>query len=402
MQRLLVRPSLEQPSLLLPLDDAGASRYAVEHWSLVDRRWKVARMIVARELMRTRLFPQLPTCVTVSVRTPGLPFIVASAVRRLGLPPTVRPLLTLGLGDVLSRNIFHLFPAEGTEPAWVLKFARVPDYAEPFDRDARGLALAARAGGSVAAHAPRLLVRFDDAGIHANVETAAVGYRLRDLLLRPGRRHEKLRLIDRVAEWILQMARATAVHSSGSEILEQRRLVDEAIERGAIDREMRDLAADLPPLPAVLQHNDLGSWNVIVDDDHFTVLDWELARARGLPLWDLFYFLTDALALLDGSIGGERRHLHTIELFRGRRDSSRILFEWTRRAVDDLKVPAEAVGAIATLCWLHHALTPLRRRDAMNVFARGGVQAVHGTERVADAWLAEPELGVAWTRWRER
>jgi len=153
-------------------------------------------------------------------------------------------------------------------------------------------------------------------------------------------------------------------------------------------------------LPGVLQHNDLGSWNIVVGCGRFTVLDWELAREHGLPLWDLFYFLADALALLDGSTSGEERHLHTIRLFRGDLESSRILFGWTRRAVAEARLPVEAVGMIATLCWLHHSLTPIHRREAMELFARGAKQPIHGTEWVATAWLGDPALGPTWERWR--
>ena len=107
--------------------------------------------------------------------------------------------------------------------------------------------------------------------------------------------------------------------------------------------------------PGVLQHNDLGSWNVVVDGSNFVVVDWESMRQHGLPLWDTAYFLADALALLEGAVDGETRHEHTRRLFRGELASSQILFRWIGRSVNSLELPNDAVGPIMALCWMHHA-----------------------------------------------
>jgi hypothetical protein len=398
-RQLLARPGLEQPSLLIPLDDPLVSCYAVEHWSVLDRRWKVARMRVALELLRRRRFPRVRSLVTAVVRDGGPPFMVAAAAEQLDLPTDEQWLLTLGQGDALSRNVFHLFQHGERAPAHVLKFARVPGHTEPFERDARGLGIAARAGGRVAEHAPRFIGRFEHDGINASVETAAVGRRLRDVLLRPGRREEKLRLIDAIAQWILDVGRETARQASALAD-ERKRLTEDVVPHWLEAGVNPAIVSGVPSVAAVLQHNDLGSWNIVVDRDRFTALDWESAREHGLPLWDLFYFLADALALLDGSIGGDTRHVHTTRLFRGDLPSSAILFVWTRRCVEQLAIPPDAVGKIATLCWLHHSLSHVRRRATIDILARGATQPVHGTENVAAAWLDDPALGETWNRWR--
>jgi hypothetical protein len=398
LARLLPRPSLEEPSLLVPVDDPVVSAYAVDHWSVVDRRWKAVRARGARALLRRGSFPNLSSLVTLAVGRPGPPFMVAEAEDRLGLPKGTRSLLALGQGDVLSRNVFHLFPPGGTAPEWILKFARVGGYVEPFERDERGLAIAARSGGRVAARAPRLLGRLELDGIHGSLETAADGHRLRDLLLRPGPRRPKLRLIDAVAGWILDVARETAAPPEALAD-ERRRLEEEVLPHWTKLGAAGDLVARLPSLPAVVQHNDLGSWNVVVGPAGFTAVDWESARERALPLWDLCYFLADALAVLDGSTNGSLRHLHTTRLFRGELASSGVLFRWLRAAVAELELPPASVGPVVTLCWLHHALSPVARRAAIGSFARGAAQPTHGTENVAAAWLSDPALGERWDRW---
>jgi len=398
VQRLLARPDSVSPGLLLPLEQRQATSYAIAHWSIVDHRWKLLRRAVAYRLARNGLWPPIGSIVTVCQNDAVAPAII-DAARALGLPHDVEWVLSLGRGDVLSRNVFHVFRRGEDEPDWVLKFARVRDYSEPFDRDERGLELAAAAGGLVAAHAPRLLGRFTWNGIHASVETAGRGYRLRELLTSPLRRREKLQLIDTVASWIVAIGSETASSHDGL-TAERERLLKDVVQRWTDEGASASLVVELPDLPPVLQHNDLGSWNVIVRDSDFTVVDWESSRRHGLPLWDLFYFLADSLALLDGETAGDTRHVHTTALFRGEAASSEILFRWTRAAVSALAVPPETVGSLATLCWLHHSLSHVHRRDPLDRFAPTSHLRLHGTELVAPAWLADPVLGPNWDRWR--
>ena len=146
-------------------------------------------------------------------------------------------------------------------------------------------------------------------------------------------------------------------------------------------------------LPAVLQHNDLGTWNTVwAAPGEFTVLDWESARADGLPLWDLLYFAVDALGLLDGARTAEQRAEHAIRLLRGELPASDTLFDTIRRYVARLAIPAEAVGPLATLCWLHHGLSHVRRGETAGRRSpgpAGGANRPHLARRSA----ARPRLG---------
>lgn len=398
VQRLLARPSAAAPALLLALDQQRAAAYAVGHWSVVDRRWKLARRALAARLVRSGCWPPIGSIVTVCQREAAAPAILQEA-GGLGLPAELDWVLTLGQGDVLSRNVFHLFPRGQDEPGWVLKFARVPDYAVPFERDERGLKLAAAAGGSVAARAPRLVGRLTWNGIHASVETAGRGARLREILTSPAPRADKLRLIDALCGWIVGMGLKTSAPPEALEP-ERARLLAEVVASWADVGASPDLVLGLPPLRPVLQHNDLGSWNVLVQGRDFTVVDWESSRAHGLPLWDLLYFLADALALLDGAAAGVTRHAHTASLFRGDAPSSSLLFAWVRRAATELQIPPEAVGRVATLCWLHHSLSHVERRGSLGRVAESAENTLHGTELVGPAWLSDPALGPNWSRWR--
>jgi hypothetical protein len=398
-RRLLLRPSRDRPTLALPLDQPRAVSYALEHWSIVDRRWKRARVRAARELLSHGLFPSWASpVVTVATQDPGAPFLLAAA-RDFGVPADASWFLTFGQGDALSRNAFHVFPAAHDRPEWLLKFARVPGYSERFDNDERGLRLARYAGGAVAAHAPHLLGRFDVDGIHASLETFASGRRLRDVLITPGERAAKLDLIERIGSWIVELGRRTQT-SPETMGPEQERLRNKVVPSWAELGVGPELVDDLPPLPAVAQHNDLGTWNVVAEDEDFTVLDWENVRPNALPLWDLLYFLGNALVLLDGPYAPEQLPLRMARLFAGETSASPLLFSWVRRGAEALSVPLDAVTAIATLCWLSHSLSAGEHNVDIATFTPRDPPREHGLEGMAEAWMEHPALGPGWSVWR--
>jgi hypothetical protein len=403
-RRLLLRPTRNFPSLALPLDQPVPVSYALKSWSIVDRRWKTARMQTARVLVSRGLFPSWASpIVTVATQVAGPPSFVAAA-GEFGVPGDASWFLTFGQGDVLSRNAFQLFRRGSDRPEWVLKFARVPGYAKRFDNDERGLRLALGAGAAIAAHAPRMLGRFDVDGVHASLESAAGGRRLRDILRTPGDRKPKEQLIERIADWIIELGRLT--RTSADALRDEReRLRREVVPQWEPVGAQTTLVDELPNLSAVAQHNDLGTWNVVADDGEFVVLDWENLRKAALPLWDLLYFLADAFALLDwpeaaSEEAPEQLPERIARLFAGAAPSSPLLFAWVRRAAEAAAIPPDAVGAIATLCWLSHSLSAAEHNRDLAVFTPHESPRLHGFEGIAQAWMAHPLLGPRWSAWR--
>ncbi len=398
-RRVVLRPTRERPTLALPLDQSLAVSYALENWSVVDRRWKRARARAARELASHGLFPSWASpVVTAATVDPNPPLLVAAA-RDLGVPRDAGWFLTFGQGDALSRNAFQLFRAGHQQPEWVLKFARVASYSQRFDNDERGLQLARAAGGSVAAHAPRLVGRFQVAGLHASLETFAAGRRLRDVLVTPGDHAAKLKLIERIARWIVELGQRTQA-SPEAMGPERQRLRVEVVPSWAHLGARAELVDDLPRLAAVTQHNDLGAWNVVVADEDFTVLDWENVRPNALPLWDLLYFLGNALVLLDGPYAPEDLPVRMARLFAGETAASPLLFSWVRRGAEAASVPVDAVTSIATLCWLSHSLSAGDHNVDIATFTPKDPPRQHGLEGMAEAWMKHPALGPGWNAWR--
>jgi hypothetical protein len=386
-------PGEGEPLVYVPLGERGLARYAFAQWAFTDSRWKQLRNKVVGSLAGQALLPPLRAEVVVGSR-PALPFIVRGALE-LGLPEDVRPLLLAGQGDDYSRAAFLLFEPGASEPSWALKFQRLPVPSPAFELEARGLALAREAGGRVAAHAPHWLGTCETEGLQCTLESAAHGKPLLALLRSSPGRGETKQAVEQVCGWLVEVGRVTL---SPPETLhdERRRLTEDVL--GPWNRGP-ELVDELPDLPAVLQHNDVGSWNVFVDGDEFTVLDWEDCVRHGLPLSDLIYFLADVAAQVDGITDPADRGPHFERLFLGEAPSSALVFRWIRTMVDALELPREAVGPIATLCWLHHGLAGERRAKGTSDSKSRDYVAHTVLRDVAERWLRHPGLGPGWERW---
>ena len=374
-------PDLERPELLVPLGQRAAVAYALRRRSSLSR----ARLVGATELLARGVAAPGRPVLTAAARNGARPFLVRAAEESLGLDAAEWFFAFDPWAQRFTRGALHLFRTAEKEPAWVLKFARVPGLAELFDRDEQGLRLAARSP-VVALHAPKLVGRLEVAGLHASVETAAVGTRLPTLLALPRRRAERLAAVERVADWVVRVGVETASRDSRLQADLQR--LDPAF------------ATELAQVPAVFSHGDLVGENVIVTGEGFTVLDWESAREHGSPLWDLLSFLTGSLAALDGLEDESRREEHFARLWRGELPSSEVLFRWTRRAVEAGGIPPQAVGPLATVLWQSYARLDEDMAERLELAESRPREREPATVRFVRRWLADPLLGPGWDRWR--
>ncbi len=396
VDELLVLGPLDRPFAVVPL----ASRAALVHYltavAAPSSRAGTTRNRLVAALTRSGA---LPTRAVPSGRVltlvepygekpvPRLLQVAAAAADRPSSPDWV---LVLGHGDDLQRAVLHVLPAG--QPPWVAKFRRVRGADDAFDREEAAARLVA-ASPVVAAHAPALLARAEVDGLPLAVETLATGRPFVEVVGRSPQRAREL--VDEVAGWLVDVAVGTA---TGPADLgpERRRLQQEVLARWP---GVADLVAGLPDLPGVLQHNDLGTWNLLVDAGGFTAVDWESARGVGLPLWDLLYFLGDALARLDGPATPEVLLDRCVAVHAGRSPHSAVLQRWVGEAVRRLDLPREAVGPVATLCWLHHGLSAQGRADALGDATPAPLGHL---ARMAGPWLEHPDLGITWSAWEGR
>jgi hypothetical protein len=404
--RYLALAGSSGPRVLVPLNHRAAVRYLLTSWSRPRSRMARLRNRLVSAAVRFRVPVDRVvrgSVLTAAVRRTGQPLVLARAATD-GAPLDGEWILVLGDGDDLQRAVFHVFATDSQVPVWAVKLSRVSGYSLPFDRDEVGLHLAAEAGPLTAAHAPRLIGRCVVESLHVSVETAAVGRPMHEFLISASPAQHKRQLVEAVAAWTLALGRESRSDpvTLAAERVRLRELATATPGQPGLAGRLVD---DLGPTAGVLQHNDLGCWNVVVDGDDFTVLDWESARGPGLPLWDLVYFLTDALLRLESGYDRSSVTDRVVRLFRGELASSELLFRWIRVGAEAAGVPPESVGPIVTLGWLHHAASPEQRAQRLGDLTEAGTQTDRRAEitlwaRTLPAWLDDPCLGPTWTAWQ--
>ena len=398
VQAVLPLPDARTPELLLPLGQRDAVRYAVRRWRPGTGPLEATRNLAARELIARAVAPPGRPPTAIAAREAGAPALVAAAAELVG-SARLDWFAAFGLWpNPETRGAFFLFERGRAEPNWVVKFARIPGLERLFDWDAAGLARAAAAGGLVAAAAPRLLGRLDAEPLCASVETAAHGERLATVLRGGAARADKLALVERFAEWLAAVARQTAA-PPGALAAERERLERDVVPLWAGRGLAPDAVSGLPPLAAVFQHGDLWGDNIFVAETGFGVVDWESAKTHGAPLWDILYFLTGALALVDGARTDDETLEHLVRLCRGELEASAVLFRQLRAVAAATDVPPEAIGPLAALLWTSYALLDSEHAERVARSEGGATPAVPLTVRVAERWLADPGLGAGWRAW---
>ena len=398
VRRLLPVPVRGSPLVYVDPESRTAASYGLRHCISHTERWRALRNRAAGRLAGLGALPAPDGVVSVAVRQPGPPKLLAVAAE-LGAPEDAAWLMRVTPGSVVRRNALLLFPPGAREPDLVVKFSRLPGESGHFDREERGLALAARAGGSVAAHAPRHLGRAEARGHELSLESAAAGTELSVLLRLPGSRRRKLAVLDSIAGWLVAVARETAAPPPALQP-ELDRLAREVLPLWTDHGVDPAIAAELPPLPASLQHNDVAEENLIVGGNGFTAVDWEWVEPRGIPLADVVYFGCRALRLLDGALAEEQRDRHFEGLVTGAAPSSPILFRWVRKLAGALALPADAVGPLVTLTWLDRGSESARERRRAEA-ASGRRLDPDYAERCAHTWMTHPRLGPGWSVWRD-
>jgi hypothetical protein len=63
-------------------------------------------------------------------------------------------------------------------------------------------------------------------------------------------------------------------------------------------------------------------------------------------------------------------------------------------------VPSDAVGPIATLCWLSHSVSAVSHNEDIAAWTPWDPPRLHGLEGIGRAWLEHPALGPGWSVWR--
>lgn len=391
--RVLALPNPTAPRLLVPLASRVALRAALEG---VGRRSFASTAVraAAGGLLERGVAPPRMT-VTVATRAEPPASWLLGLLDGEPAESDSAWFLWLGDGDPLQRAVLHRVGPGGGQ---VVKFSRVAGNTAPFEREVAVARTTARLPVSTIQHVPVPLRNGTIGALPFMVERRFAGRPLTEALLSRWPAARKLLLVEAVASWLHDVAAATVAPPSAL-AGERERLSTDVVPawRGA----PADLVAATAGLPGVLAHNDVGTWNVVADrHGGFGVVDWESATDPGLPLWDLAYFLADALTLVElGRFDGRTDAM--LDLFRGRSPHSDLLFAHVRRAAGHLGISPDVVAPVVTLGWLHHGLSAGRRRGRLDELAGGApADRVGPVAGLAEPWLRDPELGIGWKAWR--
>ena len=117
--------------------------------------------------------------------------------------------------------------------------------------------------------------------------------------------------------------------------------------------------------PLVFQHGDPGTWNVkISPNGRAAFLDWEAAEPKGIPLWDLFYFLR-SYCTWAASAQGVRNSLEGFERHFIRESAlSSLVIDSVQNYCERVNLPRDMVEPLFYACWMHRSLKEATRLRA--------------------------------------
>ncbi|MEN9938038.1 MAG: hypothetical protein RLZZ387_4617 [Chloroflexota bacterium] len=266
-------------------------------------------------------------------------------------------------GEYRSQKVLMLLFDEGrADPTYIVKLTRDPAFNWRLENERRALETLRSAGCGDAEVLARPAFFGHHGGLAVLGETMVGGVPF----------HQRTTgdaacpLARSVIDWLLSLAEATAVRARPEEtaawledLREQfvriyrpepqyaRFLAEQAAAVGASDSRF----------PLVFQCGDVGPWNALVTPSgRVAFTDWEAADVRGMPLWDLFYFMR-SYAVLVARRGGVRRPLEGVERqLLAETPLSAVLLGAVREYCARIDLRRELAGPLFYTCWMYWAL----------------------------------------------
>jgi aminoglycoside phosphotransferase (APT) family kinase protein len=269
-----------------------------------------------------------------------------------------------------SSHIVFLVLAPGRpEPLLVAKLPRLDGVSAITEREVANLRAAQglRAGGFDSI--PRVVAYEEYLGRPILVETALVGQPMDPATVR----RDRVACCSAVATWLaeLQQPAREAGESTGwfgrlaeGPLRYFERVFPLSIEESRLLERTWELVAPLRDiaLPPVFEHGDLSHPNImLLSDGTLGVVDWELAEPRGLPAYDLFFFLTYAAFAVQKARKSDDYLAAFQAAFFGPAAWARpYVVDYARR----LDLPLLTLTPLFVLSWARYMISLLRRLDA--------------------------------------
>jgi hypothetical protein len=377
VHRYVMAEASDGPTLLA-LDTPAVRRYLTRTWS----RPSAVSGRVRNIILGTPLGALAANLLVASLDT-GVPHPISEALPDDMLGSVSGWLMSCRAGDEMQRIILTVFVDGQPVPSAVIKFSRKAGAPVRAQAEMAMLDRISQLAPDLAGQTTRIVRSTMFGGSEVVVEAAATGGVLGNFL-RTAPRRRTWPIAERVLAWIAALGVRTA-HRSDVESARLRDDLDAAFGDAAV-------GAHLEGLPLVLAHQDLGSWNIMINGDDFIVVDWESASKSGLPLADACYFATDALAEICGPKDLSKRPAWCADLWAGALPASSMLRRWISESAATLPLSIDRVPAIATACWLQHSLSR-GKREALAQSTSVGYSYLGELGRL---WACDPRLGLDW------
>ena len=265
-----------------------------------------------------------------------------------------------------QKVLFFLFPGAQESPEYVVKMVRDAAFNARLENEYRALGALRDLGPMHRDHVPGAVFLGHPGGLAAVGESMVVGApfaaRTRGDADCPAARG--------AVEWLTALGAATARPTAPERVADVLRELlvryveiyqPEPGERAFLDAQIARIAASPLAVPAVFQHGDPGTWNMRVRPDGRVVFtDWEAFETRGMPLWDLFYFLR-SYALV-GRVRGLQGRTETFgQRFFGESPLSGFIHDAVERYAARVGLHPTLVEPLFYTCWMHRALKEASR-----------------------------------------
>jgi thiamine kinase-like enzyme len=273
--------------------------FATRNWAIA-RRWRVLAALLRSLPTASRLLKAMLPMAGVAARLPGATEF-AWLLSRLGDARSCEAIVATSWRESGGSSIVFAFgPGDGS-PALIAKRPSEQKFATIL-HEATMLNEVARTAEAAGVTVPRLVQLLEERMQPCLLETGVPGRPASEILKR---RPQALRpLLDRMAAW-LQSWHCSTVHRApltGADceetVLAPARSIVEHIAGGEdYYLWLQNATAELigVDVPWVSSHNDLSMVNVLLrGNGDLSVVDWETASARGLPLADFWYAACDA------------------------------------------------------------------------------------------------------------
>jgi hypothetical protein len=276
-------------------------------------------------------------------------------------------------GQYTSRKVlFFLFDGASEAPAYVVKMTRDRALNPRLENEQRALTLLAERGLGDSETLPRVAFYGHHGGLAIVGETVVDGVPFR----KRASGAADCRYLRSAVDWLVDLGAATADPSAapphhvahGLETLFNRftRIYQVTPEqREFLAGQIATIAKSQSAFPLVFQHGDPGAWNILATPSgRAAFLDWEAFEQRGMPLWDLFYFLRSygvwsarKAGTSDSLKGFSRQYLADSAL-------GALLVDVAGRYCARSGLAPELVEPLFYTCWMHRSLKEAARLPA--------------------------------------